>query len=112
MENLIDVFPSLTSTLINGLSASTQREFISQLQGALVRAVTFDPDTDTCSIALEAEQSPYGARRTGGARHAKKIPVECRYWANLDADPLGRILAIDILRPPPPLKDELLARAA
>ena len=113
MENLIDVFPSLTSTLINGLSASTQREFISQLQGALVRAVTFDLDTDTCSIALEADQFPSGARRpVGGARHAKRIPVECRYWANLDADPLGRILAIDILRPPPSLKDELLARAA
>jgi hypothetical protein len=113
MENLIDVFPSLTSTLINGLSASTQREFITQLQGALVRAVTFDLDTDTCNIALEAEQSPLGVRRHGGgARHAKRIPVECQYWANLDADPLGRILGIDILRPPPPLKEELLARAA
>jgi hypothetical protein len=113
MENLIDVFPSLTSTLINGLSASTQREFISQLQGALVRAVTFDLDTDTCSIALEAEQVPSGVRRDSGrTRHARRIPVECRYWANLDADPLGRILAIDILRPPPPLKEQLLARTA
>lgn len=113
MENLIDVFPSLTSTLINGLSAFTQREFITQLQGALVRAVTFDLDTDTCSIALEAEQSPSGVRRNGGsARHARRIPVECQYWANLDADPLGRILGIDILRPPTPLKEELLARAA
>jgi CRP-like cAMP-binding protein len=113
MENLIDVFPGLTSTLINGLSASTQREFIAQLQSALVRAVIFDPETDTCSIALEAEQFPPGVRRTSGrARHARRIPVECQYWANLDADPLGRILGIDILRPPPPLKEELLARAA
>jgi CRP-like cAMP-binding protein len=113
MENLIDVFPSLTSTLINGLSASTQREFITQLQGALVRGVSFDVDTDTCSIALEAEQTPDGVRRNGGrARHARRIPVECQYWANLDADPLGRILGIDILRPPALLKEELLARAA
>lgn len=112
MDKLIDDFPGLTSTLINGLSASTQREFITQLQSALVRAVSVDPEAGTCTIALEAEEPTTAAQRESiGVRLAKRTPIECQYWVNLDTDRRGRITSIEIVRPPMPLREEMTAHA-
>ena len=39
-------------------------------------------------------------RNSIGVRHAQRIAVECHYWVNLDTDRFGRIIAIEVLRPP------------
>ena len=112
MDKLIDDYPGLTSTLINGLSASTQLGLITQLQSALVRAVSVDPEAGTCTIALEAEEPTTAAQRESIAmRLAKRTPIECQYWANLDTDRRGRITAIEIVRPPAHLREEITAHA-
>jgi hypothetical protein len=85
---------------------------VRQLEGALLRGIDFDFDADSVRIALAAVYSPGAVKRNiFAAAHGRRIPVECRYWVNLDTDPLGRITAIEILHPPSLLREEIPSRA-
>jgi uncharacterized protein YuzE len=109
-DKLMDGVPSLASALINGMSAANQRELITQVQNALVVAVTFDPDADTYYVDLESEESqqPVQGSRVD-TRQAKRTPIECACWVNIDTDRLGRIVTIEVMHPPPPLKNEMMS---
>jgi hypothetical protein len=111
-DKLIDVFPDLTNSVVNGLSASDQLDLINQLRGALVRGIAYDLDADHATILLAAVYSPRAVKRNvfAGA-HGRKIPVECRYWVNLDTDTFGRITAIEIMHPPELLRQKIQSRA-
>jgi hypothetical protein len=109
---LIDAFPDLTYAVTDGLSSPDQGEFITQLQSALVRGVTYDLDADSAIISLAAVSAPRAVKRNVFASaHGRKIPIECRFWVNLDTDTFGRITAIEIMHPPEPLKQAIRARA-
>jgi hypothetical protein len=106
---LIDAFPELTNAIVDGLSSFEQIDFIKQLQGALVRSVNYDLNADAANISLVAAHLARPVKRTAfGAAYGRKIPIECRYWVNLDINFLGRITAIEVMHPPAPLKDELV----
>lgn len=111
-EKLADAFPDLLGALVDGLSETHQDNLVRQLEGALVRGIDFDFDADAGTIALAAVDSPGAVRRNiFAAAHWRRIPVECRYWVNLDTDHLGRITAIEILHPPSRLREEIMSRA-
>jgi CRP-like cAMP-binding protein len=106
---LIDTFPELTNALVDGLSSFEQIDFIKQLEDALVSGVKYDRDADAASISLVPVHSARTVKRNVVATaHRRKIPIECRYWVNLDIDGFGRVTAIEIMRPPAALKEELV----
>ncbi len=111
-EKLADAFPDLLRALVDGLSETHQDNLVRQLEGALLRGIDFDFDADVGTIALAAVYSPVAVKRNiFAAAHGRRIPVECRYWVNLDTDHFGRITAIEILHPPSLLREEIMNRA-
>ncbi len=111
-EKLADAFPDLLRALVDGLSETHQDNLVRQLETALLRRIDFDFDADAGTIALAAVYSPVAAKRNVfAAAHGRRIPVECRYWVNLDTDHFGRITAIEILHPPSQLREEIMNRA-
>jgi CRP-like cAMP-binding protein len=111
-EKLGDAFPDLLRALVDGLSETHQDNLVRQLETALLRGIDFDFDADAGTIALAAVYSPGAVKRNiFAAAHGRRIPVECRYWVNLDTDHLGRITAIEILHPPSLLREEIMTRA-
>jgi hypothetical protein len=111
-EKLADAFPDLLRALVDGLSETHQDNLVRQLETALLRRIDFDFDADAGKIALAAVHSPGAVKRNiFAAAHGRTIPVECRYWVNLDTDRLGRITAIEILHPPSQLREEIMNRA-
>lgn len=111
-EKLADAFPDLLRALVDGLNETHQDNLVRQLESALLRGVDFDFDSDAGTIALAAVYSPRAVKRNiFAAAHGRRIPVECRYWVNLDTDHLGRITAIEILHPPSQLREEIMNRA-
>jgi CRP-like cAMP-binding protein len=111
-EKLGDAFPDLLRALVEGLSETHQDNLVRQLESALLRGVDFDFDADAGRIALASVYSPGAVKRNiFAAAHGRRIPVECRYWVNLDTDHFGRITAIEILHPPSQLREEIMNRA-
>jgi hypothetical protein len=111
-ETLAEAFPDLLRALVDGLSETHRDNLVRQLEGALLRGIDFNFDADAGTISLAAVYSPDAVKRNiFAAAHGRRIPIECRYWVNLDTDPFGRITAIEILHPPSPLREELLNRA-
>lgn len=112
VDKLIDAFPELTNAVVDGLNSDEQSDLIKQLQGALIRGVSYDIDADAASISLVAMYSPRAIQRNVFASaHGRRIPIECQFWTNLDIDHFGRITAIEIMHPPEALRKKLQARA-
>ena len=67
---------------------------------ASVTRVTFDGSANAAYIYVE-ESRPLSVveQNVIGVCHGETIPVECRYWVNLDTDNFGRLTGIEILNP-------------
>lgn len=112
MDNVAAVFPDLASELITALGAAGRADLADQVRSASVTRVTFDGSANAAYIYVEASR-PLNVVEQNiiDVRHGETIPVECRYWVNLDTDNFGRLSGIEILSPGN-LTSEIKKRAA
>ncbi len=112
METVAVAFPELASELVAALNAAGQIDLAGELLRATVREVTFDNSANAGYIYVNSPKSlNLVEQNIIGVRHGETIPVECRYWINLDTDNFGRLAGIEILSPPADLQTELSGRA-
>src|SRR5215471_9731408 len=106
METVAAAFPEIASEVVAALKAAGQIDLAGELPRATVRKVTFDNSANAGYIYATSPKSLNLAEQNIiGVRHGETIPVECRYWINLDTDvplPVFGTREGDIKIAPPP----------
>jgi len=70
------------------------------MRNASVTRVTFDGSANAAYIYVEESRLLNVVEQNIiGVCHGETIPVECRYWVNLDTDNFGRLSGVEILNP-------------
>jgi uncharacterized protein YuzE len=107
-HSFANLLPELASDLASELRATGRAELAVELESATVRAVTFDPDADAGSIALEpsrelnvVERNVIGEKVGGG------VPLSGSHNAYLKIDNLGRLIGVEVVTLSPELRSAL-----
>jgi len=98
MVLLVDVLPEFVAELEGLLTAAKREDVAHQLREAMILRCTHDPSCDAVYIYVQSSR-PLNVVEANiiGVRHEETIPVESRYWANLDMDNFGRLQGIELL---------------
>ncbi|MGA2798840.1 MAG: hypothetical protein ABSE63_14770 [Thermoguttaceae bacterium] len=98
MHKLAEILPQFVSELESSFSTSGQEDFAVQLKEVNVVRYTYDNSCDAVYIYLESPR-PLNVVEENiiGIKHGETIPIEHRYWVNIDTDNFGRLRGIEIL---------------
>jgi len=112
MASFAGAFPELAFDLGAELRATGRADIARELEAAGVRAVTYDPESDTGLVALEAER-PLNAveRDVVGQKLGQVIAFGGSRYASLQLDNFGRVIGVEFSAPPKELRWKLLRLA-
>lgn len=95
---LATLLPQFTQELASSLTAQGRNELASQLGEVSFVRYTYDTSVDAAYIYVRSPRNINSIDETiVGVRHGETVPVEHRYWVNLDVDGFGRLSGIELL---------------
>jgi uncharacterized protein YuzE len=107
-HSFANLLPELASDLASELRATGRAELAVELESATVRAVTFDPDSDAGSIALEPSRELNVVERDViGEKVGGAVPLSGSHNAYLEMDNFGRLIGVEVVTPSPELRSAL-----
>jgi uncharacterized protein YuzE len=96
---LAEMLPELVAELESSLVAGERGDLGSQLREVQVVRCTYDASCDAAYIYVQSPRIINAVEENIiGVRHGETIPVEHKYWVNVDTDNFGRLLGIELLR--------------
>jgi len=108
MRPFATVFRQLFSDLATELRATGRADLARELEACAVRRVSFDPDGDAGLVTLEPMRKLNAVERNVvGEKFGQVILFSGPRHASLQLDNFGRVIAIEILAPPPSLGELL-----
>jgi hypothetical protein len=104
MRAFTTVFRQLSSELASELRATSRADLARELEACTVRRVSFDSEADAGLVALEPIRKLNAVERNVvGEKLGQVILFSGPRYASLQLDNFGRVIAIEILAPPPSL---------
>jgi uncharacterized protein YuzE len=98
MIKLAEILPQFVSELESSFLAFGQDDIAVQLKEVDVVRYTYDKSCDAAYIYLQSPRLLNVVEENIiGIKHGETIPVEHRYWVNIDTDNFGRLRGIEIL---------------
>jgi hypothetical protein len=101
-------FPELAFDLAAELRATGRADLARELEGCTVNTVSYDPDTDSGWVALEAERGLSAVERQIGQRLGQAINFTDSDYASLQLDNFGRVVAVELVAPPKELRWKIM----
>lgn len=109
MGSFAGAFPELAFDLASELRATGRVDLARELEACTVRGVTYDPDSDTGMVALDAERHLNAVERNVvGQKLGQVIAFGGASYASMQLDNFGRVVAVELVAPPRELRWKLL----
>lgn len=109
MSSFAGAFPELAFDLSAELRATGRSDLARELEGAAVRDVSYDPETDAGRIALDAERALNAVERdVVGQKLGQVIGFGGSRYASLQLDNFGRVVGVELAAPPKELRWRLM----
>jgi hypothetical protein len=109
MWSFAGAFPELAFDLAWELRATGRADLARELEGCLVKSVSYDPETDAGLVALEAQRELNAVERNVvGQKPGQVIAFGDARYATMQLDNFGRVVAVDLLAPPRELRWKLM----
>jgi hypothetical protein len=109
MESFAGVFTELAFDLASELRATGRADLARELEASIVKTISYDAETDTGLVALEAERELSTLERDViGQKLGQVIPFTGARYASLQLDNFGRVVAVELLAPPKELRWRIL----
>src|SRR5215467_10395546 len=101
MRSFAGAFAELAFDLSLELRATRRIDLARELEACTVKAVSYDPETDIGSIALEPQrQLNTVERNVVGQKLGQVIRFSDAPYASLQLDNFGRIVSVELVAPP------------
>ncbi len=109
MHSFAATFPELAFDLASELRATGRADLARELEGCSVRDLSYDPESDAGLLALEP-QRPLNAveRNVVGQKLGQVVAFGGARYASLRLDNFGRVVAVELLAPPPELRWKIM----
>jgi hypothetical protein len=108
MRTFATVFSQLFSDLASELRATGRTDLAQELEACTLRRVSFDSEADAGVVALEPiRKLNVVERNVVGEKLGQVISFSGPSYASLQLDNFGRVIAVEILTPPPSLAELL-----
>lgn len=109
MQSFAGTFSELAFDLATELRATGRADLAREMEACTVKTVTYDPESDAGLIALEAERGLNAVERNVvGQKLGQVIPFAGARYATLRLDNFGRVIAVELARPPRDLRWKIM----
>lgn len=101
MRSFAGAFAELAFDLSLELRATGRADLARELEACIIKAVTYDAETDVGLIALEPQRQLNAVERNViGQKLGQTIAFSAAPYAALQLDNFGRIVALELVAPP------------
>lgn len=109
MSSFAGTFPELVFDLAAELRATGRADLAREMEGCAVKTISYDAETDTGLVALEAQRSLNAVERNiVGQKLGQVIAFGGARYASLQLDNFGRVVAVELVAPPRELRWKLM----
>ena len=105
MRSFAGAFPELAFDLALELRATGRADLARELEASAVKTVSWDPESNTALVALEAERELNAVERNViGQKPGQTIQFAGAPYASMQLDNFGRVIAVELVAPPRELR--------
>ena len=113
MWSFADAFTELAFDLASELRATGRADLARELEGCIVKKISYDPETDAGLLALEPERALNAVERNViGQKLGQVIAFGGARYASLQLDNFGRVVALELKAPPKDLRWRMMRLTA